>query len=109
MHSAAPHSSTEGGASGNLIYLILLPDFASRNSVTVAVCGDLRMTTAMVMVSLTLGQSNQARLEIAGQLAERFGAGIAGAYDHSRFRELILGGMTQHLVTQNLRCGLLSH
>ena len=35
MHSAAPHSSTEDDASGNLIYLILVPDFASRNSVTV--------------------------------------------------------------------------
>lgn len=34
---------------------------------------------------------------------------VAGAYGHSRFRELILGGMTQHLVTQNLRCVLLSH
>src|SRR3984893_15276764 len=37
MHLAAPHSSTEDAASGNLIYLILLPDFASRNSATVAV------------------------------------------------------------------------
>ena len=35
MHSAAPHSSTEDDASGNLIYLILVPDFVSRNSVTV--------------------------------------------------------------------------
>ena len=36
------------------------------------------MTIATVMVSLALGQSNEARLEIAGQLAERFGAGIVG-------------------------------
>jgi nucleotide-binding universal stress UspA family protein len=45
--------------------------------------------------------------EIAGEV----GAGliVAGAYGHSRFRELILGGMTQHLVTQNVRCVLLSH
>ena len=35
MHSASLHTSTEDDASGNLIYLILLPDFASRNSVTV--------------------------------------------------------------------------
>jgi nucleotide-binding universal stress UspA family protein len=34
---------------------------------------------------------------------------VAGAYGHSRFRELILGGMTQHLVTQSARCVLLSH
>jgi nucleotide-binding universal stress UspA family protein len=39
------------------------------------------------------------------------GAGliVAGAYGHSRFRELILGGMTQHLITQSSRCVLLSH
>lgn len=39
------------------------------------------------------------------------GAGliVAGAYGHSRFRELILGGMTQHLTTQSVRCVLLSH
>jgi nucleotide-binding universal stress UspA family protein len=34
---------------------------------------------------------------------------VAGAYGHSRFRELILGGMTQHLVTRPTRCVLLSH
>ena len=36
------------------------------------------MTYATVMVGLTLGQPNEARLEIAGQLAERFGAGVIG-------------------------------
>lgn len=34
---------------------------------------------------------------------------VAGAYGHSRFRELILGGVTQYLVTQSARCVLLSH
>lgn len=45
--------------------------------------------------------------EIAGDV----GAGliVAGAYGHARFRELILGGMTQHLLTQSARCVLLSH
>jgi nucleotide-binding universal stress UspA family protein len=44
-------------------------------------------------------------------IADDVGAGVivAGAYGHSRFRELILGGMTQHLVTQSARCVLLSH
>jgi len=44
-------------------------------------------------------------------IAADVGAGVivAGAYGHSRFRELILGGMTQHLVTQSARCVLLSH
>jgi nucleotide-binding universal stress UspA family protein len=44
-------------------------------------------------------------------IAADVGAGVvvAGAYGHSRFRELILGGMTQHLITQSTRCVLLSH
>ena len=45
------------------------------------------------------------------QIAGDVGAGliVAGAYGHSRFRELILGGVTQYLVTQTARCVLLSH
>jgi nucleotide-binding universal stress UspA family protein len=44
-------------------------------------------------------------------LAANVGAGtiVAGAYGHSRFRELILGGVTQHLITQSARCALLAH
>lgn len=44
-------------------------------------------------------------------IAADVGAGVivAGAYGHSRFRELILGGMTQHLIAQTARCVLLSH
>ena len=46
-----------------------------------------------------------------GAMAADVGAGVvvAGAYGHSRFRELVLGGMTQHLITQTERCVLLSH
>ena len=36
------------------------------------------MKYATVMVGMSLGQSNEARLEIAGQLAERFGARVIG-------------------------------
>jgi nucleotide-binding universal stress UspA family protein len=45
------------------------------------------------------------------RVAADVGAGVvvAGAYGHSRFRELVLGGMTQHLITQTARCTLLSH
>lgn len=92
------------------------------------------MRCATVMVSLALDQPNEARLQVAGELAERFEAAIvgvaaaqfvpplyftdgteaqalivAGAYDHSRFRELILGGVIQYLVTQSARNVLLSH
>jgi nucleotide-binding universal stress UspA family protein len=44
-------------------------------------------------------------------IAADVGAGVivAGAYGHSRFREMILGGMTQHLISQSARCVLLSH
>jgi len=44
---------------------------------------------------------------VAGDVAA--GMIVAGAYGHSRFRELILGGVTQYLVSQTARCVLLSH
>lgn len=53
-------------------------------------------------------ESPAAHLEkVAGDV----GAGliVAGGYGHSRFRELILGGVTQYLVTQTARSVLLSH
>ncbi|MGX4806136.1 universal stress protein [Bradyrhizobium guangdongense] len=45
------------------------------------------------------------------RVADDVGAGliVAGAYGHSRFRELVLGGVTEYLVTQTARCVLLSH
>ena len=36
------------------------------------------MTYATVMVSLALDRSNEVRLEIAGQLVDRFGARVIG-------------------------------
>jgi nucleotide-binding universal stress UspA family protein len=45
--------------------------------------------------------------EIAGEVGASLI--VAGAYGHSRFRELVLGGVTQHFVTQSARCVLLSH
>jgi nucleotide-binding universal stress UspA family protein len=36
------------------------------------------------------------------------GVVVAGAYGHSRFREWVLGGVTQYLVGQTERCALLS-
>ena len=38
----------------------------------------------------------------------RTGVVVAGAYGRSRFREWVLGGVTQHLVGQTARCALLS-
>lgn len=44
------------------------------------------------------------------RIAADMGAGVvvAGAYGRSRFREWVLGGVTQHLVGQTARCALLS-
>jgi nucleotide-binding universal stress UspA family protein len=44
-------------------------------------------------------------------IAADVGAGliVAGAYGHSRFREVVVGGVTEHLITQSTRCVLLSH
>ena len=65
--------------------------------------------TATARVSEAHGrEAPAAQLEkVAGDV----GAGliVAGAYGHSRFRELILGGVTQYLVTQATRSVLLSH
>ncbi|OAF11356.1 universal stress protein [Bradyrhizobium neotropicale] len=54
---------------------------------------------------------NQSAADQLGIVAGDVGAGliVAGAYGHSRFSELILGGVTEYLVTQSARCVLLSH
>lgn len=63
---------------------------------------------ATTRVPETRGRGVTAELdEIAQDLAA--GLIVAGAYGHSRFRELVLGGVTEHLVTQSHRCVLLSH
>lgn len=54
------------------------------------------------------GKTAAAQLEkVAGDVVA--GLIVAGAYGHSRFRELILGGVTEYLVTQSIRSVLLSH
>ena len=65
--------------------------------------------TATARLSEATGNTTAAaQLE---KVAADIGAGliVAGAYGHSWFRELILGGVTQSLVTQSSRCVLLSH
>jgi nucleotide-binding universal stress UspA family protein len=66
-----------------------------------------------VSASELVPEQNQDRdaPEQLDSMAADVGAGVvvAGAYGHSRFRETILGGMTQHLITQTKRCVLLSH
>ncbi|KYH00840.1 universal stress protein [Bradyrhizobium sp. DOA1] len=57
------------------------------------------------------GTRNETTAAQLDKVAAEVGAGliVAGAYGHSRFRELIMGGVTQHLVTQSARLVLLSH
>jgi len=66
-----------------------------------------------ISASELVAEQNQDRAapDQLDSMASDIGAGVvvAGAYGHSRFRELILGGMTQHLITQTARCVLLSH
>jgi nucleotide-binding universal stress UspA family protein len=66
--------------------------------------------SASGLVPEKLDEERNAAVQLDG-IAADVGAGVivAGAYGHSRFRELILGGMTQHLITQPARCALLSH
>jgi nucleotide-binding universal stress UspA family protein len=55
-------------------------------------------------------QTGHAIAQLDGIAADvNAGVVVAGAYGHSRFRELVLGGMTRHLITQSARCVLLSH
>ena len=60
------------------------------------------MKYATVMVSLALGQSNEARLEIAGQLAERFGSRVIGvaAAEFSPPLYFTDGGRAQELIDE---------
>jgi nucleotide-binding universal stress UspA family protein len=60
------------------------------------------MTYTTVMVGLALDRSNEARLEIAGQLAERFGAGVIGiaAAEFSPPLYFTSGEQAQNLIDQ---------
>ena len=66
--------------------------------------------TASVRVAEPPGDGRDVATELEA-IADDVSAGlvVAGAYGHSRFRELILGGVTQHLVSRASRCVLLSH
>jgi nucleotide-binding universal stress UspA family protein len=66
--------------------------------------------SATARVSENNNESRDAGVQI-DDIAAQIGAGliVAGAYGHSRFRELVLGGMTEHLLAQSARCVLLSH
>ncbi|MGX1320890.1 nucleotide-binding universal stress UspA family protein [Bradyrhizobium sp. USDA 377] len=97
------------------VTIVEIPEQGDDRSSVMAGVTDVAAWLARHGVTATARVSEAARNEPAAVQLEKVagdvGAGliVAGAYGHSRFRELILGGVTQHLVTQSTRCVLLSH
>jgi nucleotide-binding universal stress UspA family protein len=96
------------------VVVVELPEEGDDRSAVMAHVGDVAAWLARHGVTAT-ARVPEAGNETAAVQLERIagdvGAGliVAGAYGHSRFREMILGGVTQYLVTQTARCVLLSH
>ena len=97
------------------VTIAAIPERDDERSVVMAGVTDVAAWLARHGVTATARVSEAVRNEPAAAQLEKIagdvGAGliVAGAYGHSRFRELILGGVTQYLVTQSARCVLLSH
>ncbi|MBR0785888.1 universal stress protein [Bradyrhizobium iriomotense] len=97
------------------VTIVEIPEQGDDRSGVMAGVTDVAAWLARHGVTATARVSEAARNEPAAAQLEKVagdvGAGliVAGAYGHSRFRELILGGVTQYLVTQSTRCVLLSH
>ncbi|RXH02959.1 universal stress protein [Bradyrhizobium zhanjiangense] len=97
------------------VTIVEIPEQGDNRSVVMAGVSDVAAWLARHGVTATARVSEAARNESAAaqldKVAGDVGAGliVAGAYGHSRFRELILGGVTQYLVTQSARSVLLSH
>jgi nucleotide-binding universal stress UspA family protein len=97
------------------VTIVEIPEDDDARSTVMARVTDVAAWLARHGISAIARVSDGARHETAAALLETVagdvGAGliVAGAYGHSRFRELILGGVTQYLVTQSARCVLLSH
>jgi len=97
------------------VTVVEIPEQGDDRSAVMAGVTDVAAWLARHGISASARIADSARSETAAAQLEKIagdvGAGliVAGAYGHSRFRELILGGVTQHLVTQSSRCVLLSH
>lgn len=97
------------------VTIAAIPERDDERSVVMAGVTDVAAWLARHGVTATARVSEAVRNEPAAAQLEKVagdvGAGliVAGAYGHSRFRELILGGVTQYLVTQSARSVLLSH
>jgi len=97
------------------VAIVEIPEQGDDRSVAMAGVTDVAAWLARHGVTATARVSERARNETAAaqleKAADDVGAGliVAGAYGHSRFRELILGGVTQYLLKQSARSVLLSH
>ncbi|MBR1127355.1 universal stress protein [Bradyrhizobium iriomotense] len=97
------------------VTIVEIPEQGDDRSGVMAGVTDVAAWLARHGITATARVSEAARNEPAAVQLEKVagdvsaGLIVAGAYGHSRFRELILGGVTQHLVTQSTRCVLLSH
>jgi nucleotide-binding universal stress UspA family protein len=97
------------------VAVVEIPEADGDRSAAMARVSDVAAWLARHGVTATARVPEAASNETAAVQLERVagdvGAGliVAGAYGHSRFRELILGGVTEYLVTQSARCVLLSH
>ncbi|WFU38732.1 universal stress protein [Bradyrhizobium sp. CB82] len=97
------------------ITLVAIPEPDDDRPAVLASVTDVVAWLARHGVTATAQVSEAGRNESAAdhldKVAGDVGAGliVAGAYGHSRFRELVLGGVTQFLLTQSARCVLLSH
>ncbi|MGY4626201.1 universal stress protein [Bradyrhizobium sp. USDA 4486] len=97
------------------VAIVEIPEEGEDRAAVAARVSDVAAWVARHGVTATARVPEAVRNETAAVQLERvaaeFGAGliVAGAYGHSRFRELILGGVTESLVTQTARCVLLSH
>jgi nucleotide-binding universal stress UspA family protein len=97
------------------VTIVAVPEHDDDRSAVMAGVTDVTAWLARHGITATARVSEVPRNEPAAaqldRVASDLGAGliVAGAYGHSRLRELILGGVTQYLVTQSARCVLLSH
>ncbi|MCP3397942.1 universal stress protein [Bradyrhizobium sp. CCGB20] len=97
------------------VTIVEIPEPGDDRSAMMAGVTDVAAWLARHGITATARVSEAVRSEAAAAQLEKIagdvGAGliVAGAYGHSRFRELILGGVTEYLVTQTARSVLLSH
>ncbi|PPQ18464.1 universal stress protein UspA [Bradyrhizobium sp. AC87j1] len=97
------------------VTIATIPEHDDDRSVVMAGVTDVAAWLARHGVTATARVCEGDRNETAAAQLEKVagdvdaGLIVAGAYGHSRFRELILGGVTQYLVTQTARSVLLSH